>query len=77
MSWDVKSEALKMRTLPETISDRAETLEALQRQIEHALADAMKGATVLDIHIDHDEAGYGCIIFYTEPERPSRGIGFV
>jgi hypothetical protein len=75
MAWDVMASAVRLVVVPHSSIDAAEDLVALQRQIEAALA-AMPDATILDIHVEASAEGHNALIFYTEPEHPSRGMGF-
>jgi hypothetical protein len=75
MAWDVKASAVKMLVIPRSPSDGADDLIELQHAIEAALA-AMSDASILDIHIQEHADGFSAVVFYTEAERPSRGMGF-
>lgn len=75
MAWDVKASAVKMLVIPRSPRDGAEELVELQHELEGALA-AMADATILDIHIAEHAEGFSALVFYTEAERSSRGMGF-
>jgi len=75
MAWDVKASAVKMLVVPRSPSDGAEELLELQHELEGALA-AMPDATVLDVQVQETAEGFSAIVFYTQAESPSRGIGF-
>jgi hypothetical protein len=75
MAWDVKAAAVRLLLLPRPPNDGVEDLVEIKRDIEGALA-SMPDAIVLDIHLQETAKGYRAIIFYTEPEGPSRGLGF-